>query len=197
VDSARAGSQAGIAGPPHEGSPEDVVAWLFRAHGLALIRVALLLVGDQATAEDVVQDAFLGLHRALPRLQDTNRALGYLRVSVVNGCRSVGRSRRRAQLIRVEHDPPVWSAESAVMAEEDRRTLRGAAETVSPEAAQDLGERIRQRTGRAQHTANRRRRVMAPIAAAVAVMVRHQRKLRTCARTGMVSVGHRQRRQCS
>jgi RNA polymerase sigma-70 factor (sigma-E family) len=100
-----------------------VVARLFRAHGLAMIRVALLLVGDQATAEDVVQDAFLGLHRALPRLQDTNRALGYLRVPVVNGCRSVGRARRRARYSRVEHDPPVWSAESAVMAEEDRRAL--------------------------------------------------------------------------
>ena len=32
--------------------------------------MALLLTGDQATAEDVVQDAFLGFHRALPRLQD-------------------------------------------------------------------------------------------------------------------------------
>jgi len=126
VDSAESGARPGFAGPPNEGSPEDVVAWLFRAHGLALIRVALLLVGDQATAEDVVQDAFLGLHRALPRLRDTNRALGYLRVSVVNGCRSVGRSRRRAQFIRVDHDPPVWSAESAVMAEEDRRAMLAA-----------------------------------------------------------------------
>jgi RNA polymerase sigma-70 factor (sigma-E family) len=102
------------------------VTSLFRTHGLSMIRMALLLVGDQATAEDVVQDAFLGLHRALPRLQDSDKALGYLRVSVVNGCRSVRRARRRAWLMRVEHDPPVWSAEAAVMAREDRRAVLAA-----------------------------------------------------------------------
>ena len=48
----------------------------------------MLLVGDQATAEDVVQDAFLGFHRARPRLRDQDKALSYLRASVVNGCRS-------------------------------------------------------------------------------------------------------------
>jgi hypothetical protein len=30
---------------------DDLVATLFRAHSIALIRVALLLVGDQASAE--------------------------------------------------------------------------------------------------------------------------------------------------
>jgi RNA polymerase sigma factor (sigma-70 family) len=110
----------------------DAVGVLFRAHGLVLLRLALLLVGDQPTAEDVVQDAFLGLHRALPRLRDGDgpwdgdRAVGYLRVSVVNGCRSVQRSRRRAWLARAEHDAPVWSAEAAVLAEEDRREVLAA-----------------------------------------------------------------------
>jgi RNA polymerase sigma-70 factor (sigma-E family) len=91
-----------------------------------MVQVALLLVGDQATAEDVVQDAFLGLYRALPRLRDTDRAVGYVRRSVVNGCRSVQRGRRRALMLPVEHDPPVWSAESAVIAEEDRRVVLAA-----------------------------------------------------------------------
>ena len=104
----------------------DVVADLFRAHGLSLIRLAMLLIGDQATAEDVVQDAFLGFHRAMPRLRDQDRSLSYLRASVVNGCRSVQRARRRALLRRVEHDPPVWSAESAVIAEHDRREVLAA-----------------------------------------------------------------------
>jgi Sigma-70 region 2 len=47
---------------------------------------------------DVVQDAFLGLHRALPELRDKDKALAYLRASVVNGCRSQQRTRRRAWL---------------------------------------------------------------------------------------------------
>ena len=119
-------ARLGGAEPPGDAAAADVVTNLFRAHGLAMVQVALLLVGDQATAEDVVQDAFLGLHRALPRLRDTDKAVGYVRRSVVNGCRSVHRGRRRAMALRVEHDPPVWSAEAAVIAEEDRRTVLAA-----------------------------------------------------------------------
>ena len=110
---------------PTDGMP-DLVASLFRAHGVGLIRLALMLVGDQASAEDAVQDAFLGLHRALPGLRDPDKALAYLRASVVNRCRSVQRTRRRALLRRVQYDPPVWSAESAAMATEDRRTVLAA-----------------------------------------------------------------------
>lgn len=107
-------------------SDDDVAAHLFREHGLAMLRVALLLVGDRASAEDVVQDAFFGLHRALPRLREPAKALPYLRAAVVNGSRSVLRARRRAALRRVQHEPPVWSAESAVMAAEDRRAVLAA-----------------------------------------------------------------------
>ncbi|HUB40350.1 MAG TPA: sigma-70 family RNA polymerase sigma factor [Streptosporangiaceae bacterium] len=107
-------------------SADDIAAHLFRDHGLAMLRVALLLVGDRASAEDVVQEAFFGLHRALPRLREPDKALPYLRVAVVNGSRSVLRARRRAALRRVQHEPPVWSAESAVMADEDRRSVLAA-----------------------------------------------------------------------
>jgi RNA polymerase sigma-70 factor (sigma-E family) len=97
---------------------------LFRAHSPALVRLALLLVGDQQSAEDVVQDAFIGLHRA--RLRDQEKALPYLRVAVVNGCRSVHRARRRAAALRPHHEPPVWSAESAAIVNEDRREVLAA-----------------------------------------------------------------------
>lgn len=57
-----------------------------------MVRLAtLLLVGDQRRAEEVVQDALLGLHRRWDRLADEGRAAGYLRRSVVNGCRSAHR----------------------------------------------------------------------------------------------------------
>lgn len=105
---------------------DDVMARMFRDHGLAMLRLALLLVGDRASAEDVVQEAFLGLYRALPRLREPEKSLPYLRVAVVNGCRSVLRARRRAALRRVPHEPPVWSAESAAMAGEDRRAVLAA-----------------------------------------------------------------------
>lgn len=102
---------------------EELVSDLFRAHALGLIRVAVLLVGDRASAEDVVQDAFFGLYRAMPRIRDRGKALPYLRTSVINGARSVLRARKRAALLRTQHEPPVWSAESAAMAGEDRRAV--------------------------------------------------------------------------
>jgi len=90
-----------------------------------------MLVGDQATAEDVVQEAFLGLYRAWDRVRDPDAVLGYLRTAVVNGARSVHRSRGRARLLRVPLDPPVWSAEAAAMDGEDRRALLAAIATAA------------------------------------------------------------------
>ncbi|MEP7022168.1 MAG: SigE family RNA polymerase sigma factor [Pseudonocardiales bacterium] len=67
---------------------------LFRAHRLAMVRLARLLVDDRETAEDVAQEAFAALHRRWPSLRSDEAALGYLRTSVVNGSRSVLRRRR-------------------------------------------------------------------------------------------------------
>jgi RNA polymerase sigma-70 factor (sigma-E family) len=135
-------STPAAAGPQHrQTADDDLIATLFCAHGLALIRLAMLLVGDRASAEDVVQDAFLGLHRALPGLRDKDKALAYLRASVLNGCRSLQRARRRAWLRRVEHDPPVWSAESAVMAQEDRRAVLAAVARLPARAREVLALR--------------------------------------------------------
>jgi RNA polymerase sigma factor (sigma-70 family) len=108
------------------GQPSDLVAGLFRAHAVALVRVATLLLGDQQIAEDVVQDAFFGLYRGLPGHRDRSKALPYQRASVINGSRSVLRARKRAFLRKVQHEPPVWSAESAAMAGEDRKALLAA-----------------------------------------------------------------------
>jgi len=103
---------------------DQFVSQLFLAHSPGLLRLALLLVGDQPSAEDVVQEAFIGLHRA--RLRDDEKALPYLRVAVVNGCRSVHRARRRAAALRPQHEPPVWSAEAAAIVNEDHREVLAA-----------------------------------------------------------------------
>jgi len=65
-------------------SADDFVDEMFRAHAVSLVRVAVLLLGDQPSAEDVVQDAFLRLYRGLPGLRDRDKALPYLRASVIN-----------------------------------------------------------------------------------------------------------------
>ena len=91
-----------------------------------MLRLALVLTGDRATAEDVVQDAFLGLCRRWPGLSDPAKLVPYLRRSVINGCRSVHRARRIAWLRRPPRDPPVWSAEAAAINGEDRREVLAA-----------------------------------------------------------------------
>ena len=89
-----------------------------------LTRMARLLLRDQAAAEDAVQDAFLGLYRALPRLRDPERLLPYLRTAVINRCRSELRGRRRVVLRDAQDEPPpACSAENAVMAAADRRAV--------------------------------------------------------------------------
>ena len=70
------------------GSASQEIESLYRAHGLALVRLAVLLVGDQSTAEEVVQEAFLGLHRNWRRGHNPANLLAYLRAAVLNAARS-------------------------------------------------------------------------------------------------------------
>ena len=58
------------------------------AHYRALVGLAALLVRDVATAEEIVQDSFVTLHGTWRRLRDHEKALSYLRHSVVNRSRS-------------------------------------------------------------------------------------------------------------
>lgn len=70
------------------------VPTLYATHWRSMVRLAVLLVDDVPSAEDVVQDAFVALHRNSHRLRDPAAALGYLRTSVVNLSRSVVRHRQ-------------------------------------------------------------------------------------------------------
>ena len=67
---------------------------LYQAHSVGLIRLGVVMLGDRAAAEDVVQEAFCGLYRRWPELADPARALPYVRSAVLNGCRSVRRHQR-------------------------------------------------------------------------------------------------------
>jgi RNA polymerase sigma-70 factor (sigma-E family) len=116
----------------------DLVAELHRKHALALVRVAKLLLRDQASAEDVVQDAFVGLYRALPRLSAHDEILPYLRTAVINGSRSVLRSRRRALARPLPHESPEGSAEAAAMVREDQRAVLRAVAALPPRSREVL-----------------------------------------------------------
>ena len=100
------------------------LAELYAAHRLGLVRMAVLLVDDLASAEDVVQDAFAGFAARGGAMRDPGAALGYLRVSVVNGCRSALRRRRTARAYVPPHDvEPEGPDARAVLSEEHREVL--------------------------------------------------------------------------
>jgi len=113
---------AALAAParPGRGDAAAVVTSLFREHHLELVRLAMVMVGDLATAEDVVQDAFERLHRGWRGLRQPSSSLAYVRSSVLNGCRSV---HRRAAVAR-KHAPalarPDASAPDAASVTDDR-----------------------------------------------------------------------------
>jgi RNA polymerase sigma-70 factor (sigma-E family) len=102
------------------------VEGLYRSHRLSMVRLALLLVDDRETAEDIAQEAFAALHRRWRSLSSQEAAIGYLRTCVVNGSRSVLR-RRRTVRRNPQPDQAQLSSEAAdarvLLADEHRAVL--------------------------------------------------------------------------
>lgn len=72
---------------------DTAVEELYAAHYRRLVRLAILLVRDPETAEEVVQDSFVAMHGKWRTLKDPASGLAYLRQTVVNRARSVLRHR--------------------------------------------------------------------------------------------------------
>ena len=78
---------------PPRWDADQALEHLYAAHWRGLVRLSVLLVRDQGTAEEVVQDAFVAVHGRWGRLRDPDLALAYLRQTVVNRSRSALRHR--------------------------------------------------------------------------------------------------------
>jgi RNA polymerase sigma-70 factor (sigma-E family) len=87
------------------------VTELYSLHYRALVRLAVLLVRDIPTAEDVVQDCFVAMHEGWQRLRNADSALAYLRHAVLNRSRSVLRHRAVADKHLPNPPPDMPSAE--------------------------------------------------------------------------------------
>ena len=122
-------------------SAEAELERLYAEHYRSLVRLAVLLVRDLGTAEEVVQDAFVAVHGRWSRLRDPALVLPYLRRSVVNGARSVLRHRgvgeRHLLTLRSSY-AETWEpgADEAAVAAERRRAVLA--------ALQELPERQRE-----------------------------------------------------
>src|SRR5688500_16693694 len=126
------GARPGVASPMspspagwYEADADGAVEQLYAAHWRQLVRLSVLLVRDQGTAEEVVQDAFVAMHGKWGSLREPDRALAYLRRAVVNGSRS---RLRHLKVVRThaERQPApgvVRGADEAALEAERRATV--------------------------------------------------------------------------
>jgi len=105
---------------------------LYRSHRMGMVRLAILLVDDIASAEDVVQEAFAGLYKQWGSLRDTGAAIGYLRTAVVNASRSMLRRRRTARAYVVPDPGTARSAESLAIMSAEHRAVVEAMSALAP-----------------------------------------------------------------
>ncbi len=134
--------------PPDALHPPDAragIAELFRARHVELVRLATLLVGDQPTAEDVVQDVFTRVYA-----RGSDIGLPYLRTAVVNACRSVHRRRGVARRFGGSVEAKLWaepvgSPEAEVLLAEDRRHVLRTLDTLPRRQREALVLRFYQR----------------------------------------------------
>jgi RNA polymerase sigma-70 factor (sigma-E family) len=122
---------------------ERTVSALYEAHAIGLIRLAVVMLGSRTAAEDVVQDAFIGLYRRWDKLAKTDRALQYVRSSVLNGCRSELRARaRKRHLVLPAMPDSTASAEHDVLLGEEHREVLAALRRLPDRQRQALALRF-------------------------------------------------------
>ena len=92
----------------------------------SLVRLAMLLLDDVPTAEEVVQGAFIAMHSSWRRLRDSEKALPYLRRAVVNRSRSVLRHRAVVDRNTPQHVTDEPSAESRAITLLERSAVTAA-----------------------------------------------------------------------
>jgi RNA polymerase sigma-70 factor (sigma-E family) len=95
---------------------EQALKELYSLHYKPLVRLSALLLRDVGAAEEVVQDAFIEMHKGWLRLRDTEKALSYLRQAVVNRSRSVLRHRMVVERNAPKPQPDMPSAEHGAFA---------------------------------------------------------------------------------
>lgn len=83
-----------------DGEPFDVA---YRRLWPVAVRLGRLLTGSSTTAEDLAQDALVGMHRNWSTVDNPD---GYLRTAVVNRARNHARRTARAAAHRDEVAPP-------------------------------------------------------------------------------------------
>lgn len=106
------------------------VTALYAAHYRSLVGLAVLLVHDVGTAEEVVQESFIAMHSRWRLLRDSEKGLSYLRRSVVNRSRSVLRHRQVVDRNAPKPPPDMPSAEEGAVELLERSEMVAALRTL-------------------------------------------------------------------
>lgn len=131
---------AGAVNGAEHWSADEALEELYAAHWRRLVRLAVLLLGDVGTAEEVVQDAFVAMHGRWGRLNDHDAALAYLRQTVVNRSRSV----LRHQLVARRHLRAAAAQSPLTAPDADTRALAGDRRSAVLDALGQLPDRQRE-----------------------------------------------------
>jgi RNA polymerase sigma-70 factor (sigma-E family) len=116
-------ARAGLGSVAVDVEADRAVTALYAEHYRTLVGLAAFLVRDTATAEEVVQDSFVAMHCGWRRLRDSEKALSYLRRSVVNRSRSVLRHRMVVDKNAPRPLPDMPSAEQGAITEMERSAV--------------------------------------------------------------------------
>lgn len=105
---------------------DGLVADLFEQEGAALVRMARLFTDDRNAAEDLVQEAFIRLHKSAHRIRSQEKAAPYLRSIIIN----LARDHNRRGLMSLRHQeanpmgmPPDAPEDSLLLSEQQSLLL--------------------------------------------------------------------------
>ena len=166
------GRSAAVRGPGGDGPPP--INELYHARRLSLVRLAVLMVDDLPTAEDIVQDVFAALYRRHGAdLRTVTDPHAYLTTGVMNAARSALRRRRTARAYVPPRPGLAPAAEDEVLlGQGDREVLAALAELTvrqrqvvvlrywSELSEQEIADVLRVSRGTVKSTASRALRLL-------------------------------------
>ena len=118
---------------------DQAITAIYATEYRSLVRLAAALVGDAGIAGEVVQDSFVAMYGAWSRLRDRDKALAYLRRSVISRSRSALRQAMAADGNAPKPTPGIMpSAEQGAITQPERSAVISAMYTLSPRQREAL-----------------------------------------------------------
>ncbi len=126
--------QALAAAPESTADADALVARMFDVEATSLVRLARVFCDDRNAAEDLVQEAFIRLHRSAGSIRDLERAPAFLRSIVINLARDHNRrglmSLRHRNSVAAVPPPPVTEPDDQAVADDDAEQVLAALRTL-------------------------------------------------------------------